>query len=84
MISRKNFLFCNTPNGATASAMIYSIIETSRANNIKPFEYLTYLLKMLPNVDVKVQSVLDSLMPWSVELPESCKLIDKSLQDKNQ
>jgi len=84
VISRKNFLFCNTPNGATASAMIYSIIETSRANNLKPFEYLTYLLKMLPNVDVKDQKVLDSLMPWSTDLPESCRLNDKSLQHKEQ
>ena len=84
VISRKNFLFCNTPNGATSSAMIYSIIETSKANKLKPFEYLTYLLKMLPNVNVKDQSVLDSLMPWSLELPESCRLINKSLQQKNQ
>ena len=80
VISRKNFLFCNTPNGAVASAMIYSIIETARANNLKPFDYLTYLLKTLPNVDVKDQSVLDSLMPWSVDLPESCRLNNKSLQ----
>lgn len=84
VISRKNFLFCNTPNGATASAMIYSIIETARANSLKPFEYLTHLLKMLPNVDVKDHSVLDLLMPWSVILPESCRLIDKSIQQKDQ
>lgn len=84
VISRKNFMFCNTPNGATASAIIYSVIETARANNLKPFEYLTYLLKMLPNVDVKDQSVLDSLMPWSIEIPKSCRLIDKSLQQKEQ
>jgi len=64
--------------------MIYSMIETSKANNLKPFEYLTYLLKMLPNVDVKDQSVLDSMMPWSTDLPESCRLIDKSLQQKEQ
>ncbi len=84
VISRKNFLFCNTPSGATASAIIYSVIETAKANNLKPFEYLTYLLKMLPNVDVKDQSVLDSLMPWSLGIPESCRLIDKSLQHKEQ
>jgi len=82
VISRKNFLFCNTPNGATSSAMIYSIIETSRANNLKPFEYLTYLLERLPNVNVKDQNVLDSLMPWSTDLPESCKLNNKSLQQQ--
>jgi hypothetical protein len=56
---------CNTPNGATSSAMIYSIIETSKANNLKPFEYMTYLLEVLPNVNVKDQNVLDFLMPWS-------------------
>jgi hypothetical protein len=82
VISRKNFLFCNTPNGATSSAMIYSIIETSKANNLKPFEYMTYLLEMLPNVDVKDQNVLDSLMPWSSDLPESCRLHDKIIQQK--
>ena len=64
--------------------MIYSIIETSKANSLKPFEYMTYLLKTLPNVDVKEQSVLDSLMPWSESLPESCRLNDKSLQQKDQ
>jgi len=80
VISRKNFLFCNAPDRATASAMIYSMIETARANNLKPFEYLAYLLKTLPNVDAKDQSMLDSLMPWSVELPESCRLNDMSLQ----
>ncbi len=74
VISRKNFLFCNTPNGATASAMIFSVIETAKENGIKPFEYLVHLLKMLPNVDVSNQAVLDSLMPWSDTLPEPCRL----------
>ncbi|NLD50977.1 MAG: IS66 family transposase [Clostridiaceae bacterium] len=82
VISRKNFLFCNTPNGATASAMIYSIIETSKANSLKPFDYMTYLLKTLPNVDVNDLNVLDSLMPWSQSLPQSCRLNDKSLYQK--
>jgi transposase len=84
VISRKNFLFCNTPSGATSSAMIYSIIETSKANNLKPFEYMTYLLETLPNVDVKDQNVLDSIMPWSSDLPESCRLNDKIIQQKEQ
>jgi transposase len=78
VISRKNFLFCNTPKGATASAIIYSMIETARANNIKSFEYLAHLLKTLPNVDVKDTSVLDSLMPWSEDMPDCCKLVVNS------
>ena len=77
-------MFCNTPSGATSSAMIYSIIETSKANNLKPFEYMTYLLETLPNVDVKDQNVLDSIMPWSSDLPESCRLNDKIIQQKEQ
>ena len=64
--------------------MIYSIIETSKANNLKPFEYMTYLLETLPNVEVKDQNVLDSIMPWSANLPESCRLNDKSLQQKDR
>jgi len=84
VISRKNFLFCNTPNGATASAMIFSMIETARANGVKPFEYLTHLLKTLPNVDVKDNSVLDSLMPWSENIPNYCKLVvDVSKEKEN-
>jgi hypothetical protein len=51
---------------------------------LKPFEYLTYLLEILPNVDVKDPSVLDSLMPWSTDLPESCRLNNKSLQHKER
>lgn len=73
VISRKNFLFCNTQSGATASAMIFSVLETAKENGVKPFEYLTYLLEALPNVDVKDQNVLDLLMPWSDTLPESCR-----------
>ena len=44
----KNWLFSNTPKGADASAVIYSIVETAKANGLKPFEYLSFLLKTLP------------------------------------
>ena len=73
-ISRKNFLFCNTPKGATASAIAFSIIETAKENGLKPFEYLKYLLEKLPNSNVKDQVILDSLLPWSADIPESCKV----------
>jgi len=80
VIGRKNFLFCNTQKGATASALAYSIIETAKENGLKPFEYLKYLLEKLPNSDVKDPTVLDSFLPWSKELPEFCKVTDKSLR----
>lgn len=47
-IGRKNWLFCNTPNGADASAAVYSIIETAKANRLKPFKFLKFLLERLP------------------------------------
>lgn len=45
VISRKNFLFCNTPNGANSSAVIFSIIDTAKENGLKPFEYLEFLFE---------------------------------------
>jgi transposase len=47
-VGRKNWLFCNTPNGADASAAVYSIVETAKANGLKPFAYLQFLLERLP------------------------------------
>lgn len=73
VIGRKNFLFSKTPNGATASAIVYSIIETAKANHLSPFHYLEYLFEKLPNIDVDDMSQLDKLMPWEVSLPERLK-----------
>jgi transposase len=64
VIGRKNWLFSNTANGARASAMQYSLIETAKANGLIPFEYLQYCLEQLtdPKLDI------DSLLPWNVKL----------------
>jgi transposase len=66
VIGRKNWLFANTPKGAESSVIIYSIIETAKANDLNPFQYLTYLLDTLPNV---TSGAIPSLLPWSDELP---------------
>jgi hypothetical protein len=73
IIGRKNFLFSNTPKGAKASALIYSVVETAKANGLSPFHYLTYLFEQLPNIDTTNQSQLDDLLPWSEVLPQTCK-----------
>lgn len=73
VIGRKNFLFSNTPKGATASAIIYSIVETAKANQLSPFHYLTFLFEKLPNIDLDNLTQLDALLPWSDTLPEFCK-----------
>jgi transposase len=64
---RKNWLFSNTPRGATASSVIYSIIETAKENELKPFQYLEFLFDRLPNCTT---SQIDDLLPWSPSLPE--------------
>ena len=74
VIGRKNFLFSNTPRGAKSSAIIYSVIETAKENNLKPYNYLMYLFEQLPNVDTNDPDVIDSLLPWSDTLPDECRM----------
>lgn len=64
VIGRKNWLFCNTPQGATASARMYSLIETAKANDLKVYDYLTWMFEnihLLPS---------DDLFPWSKKIPK--------------
>ena len=63
VIGRKNWLFSQTANGANASAALYSIIETAKANGLVPFEYLMTCLEELcqPEPDI------DSLLPWNIK-----------------
>jgi len=53
VIDRKNFLFANTPKGAKASAVMFSLIETAKENGLDPFDYLTYVFKNAPNWDIR-------------------------------
>lgn len=73
VIGRKNWLFSNTPKGANASAVIYSLIETAKENGLNPFPYLQYLFEQLPNVDVHDPEILKKYLPWSEELPSICR-----------
>lgn len=68
VIGRKNWLFANTSRGATSSAILYSIVETAKQNDLNPFKYLTYLFETLPNVDIHDEKTVDTLMPWSAEI----------------
>lgn len=70
-VGRKNWLFCDTVNGANASAVVYSVIETAIANGLKPFEYLEFLFETIPNTTT---GALDSLLPWGDALPERCRM----------
>ena len=68
VIGRKNWLFCNTPRGARASATIYSIIESAKENGLNPYAYLNHLFETLPNLDSRGNETLDPLLPWNVKL----------------
>ena len=72
VIGRKNFLFANTPLGAQASAVIYSLIETAKETELDPFRYLTWLLKTAPTLDRAVDSWATSLLPANA--PDTCRV----------
>lgn len=73
-IGRKNWQIIDTVYGADASAIVYSIVETAKANNLRPYEYLRVLLTEIPkHVDGKDLSFLDNLLPWADALPECCR-----------
>ena len=71
-------MFSNTVKGAQASASIYSLIETAKLNNLKPYDYFEYLLTTLTEIDINDDKELEKIMPWSKSLPENVYLIKKS------
>jgi transposase len=72
VIGRKNWLFCNTPNGAKASAIIYSIIETTKENGLDARAYLEHIFTTFKDTDISALNLCD-FMPWSPALPPSCR-----------
>lgn len=73
-VGRKNWLFADTPKGASASAAVYSIVETAKANGINVYTYLHYLLLYMPDTDWRNHpEELDHLMPWSATVQAECK-----------
>ena len=69
VIGRKNWLFSNTASGAHASSILYSIVETAKANNMVPFEYLHHVISILS--ERTEDETLAELLPWNVSLPVS-------------
>ena len=67
VIGRKNWMMNQTPKGADTSAILYSLIQTSKANNLEPFAFLKYLLEELPKLGRHYQpEELDQFMPWNL------------------
>lgn len=67
VVGRRNWLFADTVGGATASANLYSLIETAKANGIEPYRYLRALFAALPNAS-RLEHY-EALLPWRLALP---------------
>ena len=72
VIDRKNFLFANTPKGATGSAVMFSLIQTAIENGLDPYRYLTWLLRTANNADLTDAQAVQNLLPWNV--PAECRV----------
>ena len=73
-IGKNNWHVIDTIEGAKASAIVYSIAETAKSNNLKPYEYFKYILEELPKyTDGKNMDFLENLLPWSSAIPDKCK-----------
>lgn len=73
--ARRAWLFADTPKGAFANGVLYSLVESARANHLDVYEYLKYLLTQMPNNDyLNHPEIIDHYLPWSPELPNECRL----------
>ena len=74
VVGRKNWLFCDTQAGARASAIVFTVLETAKANGLNPEAYLNHLLTVLPDryfrKTLGIQFTIDDLMPWSKKMQE--------------
>ena len=72
VVGRKNWLFCDTVKGAESSAIVYTLVETAKANGFEPYAYLLRLLTMLPYLGRSPgKDQLDALMPWNPALRQA-------------
>ena len=72
-IGRKNFVLMESDNGAKASAMLYSLVETAKANEVNTYQYLELLLTEIPkHMDDNNLKFLDELLPWSPRVQKEC------------
>ena len=76
VIGRKNFLFHDTVDGAKASAVVYSLVETAKANGLSIYHYLYLLLLYMPDY-INEPDGIEDMMPWSEFMMEQCHKADQ-------
>lgn len=73
-IGRKNWLFNGSPEGAAASAVVYSMIESAKANGLNPYKYLYHIFSELPGVRFgQYPEFLEDYLPWNPEVQDACR-----------
>ena len=70
VIGRKALAIRQHPERSTASARLYSLVETAKENGLKPADYLTRLLQVLPNIEITDETI-EALLPWNVRAENS-------------
>ena len=75
-VGRRNWLFSDSVQGAEASMMLYSLLETARANELNPKKYLEYVLKARPSEKMTSEE-LELLTPWNKEVQKVCTNISE-------
>lgn len=73
VMGRKTWLFSQSFEGATASGIILSLIETAKRNELDPEKYLNYLLQKLPNEEILDSKTLEAYLPWQEKVQNNCK-----------
>ena len=76
---RKNWMFSDTPDGANASSLVYSLVETAKANNVDVYYYLKYLLLKTPTSQTDDEE-LEKLCPWNSECKEALEELHRQHQ----
>ena len=77
-LGRKNFVIIESDNGAKASAILYSLVETAKANQINTYKYFELLLTEIPkHMEDKNLSFLNDLLPWSSKVRKKCPSLYK-------
>ena len=71
-VGRRNWLFCDTTDGANASMAVYSLLETARANGLNPYKYMEYILEARPD-EKMTDKELEALSPWNENIKNCAK-----------
>lgn len=86
-VARKSWLFADTPKGVTANAVLYTLVESAKQNELNIYQYLDYLLTVMPEMDYAYRNhseLMDAYLPWSEELPERCRLTQRNKKCLNK